>query len=324
MTNALDSKHFAVQLSTRHMPMISPKLLRAIHALGNPTGTRRRKRWAQDAESKCMLGGGVSKLAFVHATPEPSEMWAVRYQIDGYSFYMRLKNRILAGYVARLIHAAADPERFAEKDGWGVNYYCECPAAETLYKAYDASVFRLRMPDGPADERDAPNIMIVDSWLANRIRGYSWFECNQKGMPDSWAVRPVVRVKRDTRAITVSWVTIESEIFPYRVKPLKKRIRGREMGFHKDGGHFVDLRVGEKYRTAVNVSPFRHESRPPGKKSKKIPSVIAADPKGKFLPQVGDVTIQKTFLEGFATIVDHEVVPQFPIRSRVASYQIGA
>jgi hypothetical protein len=291
--------------------MISAKLLRSLATIGKSPGVRKKRIWSEEAEgTKYILGGGVSKLPFVHAHTKTPNLWTVSFQLDGYSFRLGLKNRVLAGFVARLIHAAADPEMSEERGG--VNPYCEWPAPETEYRAHNTSLFRLKLPDGDDQKQDSPSVVVVDDWVADRMRGYPWFECNQKGMPDSWAVRPVVMVNRARRSISVSWVTIESVIFPRRVKPLEKKMKPRDMGFTRDSHRYVDLRVGG--RKGFPLWSDLQLAVPTVKKVRGRHGAFALSDTEKILPREGKVRVQRTEKVAFSIVVEQDLTENHPIR----------
>jgi len=284
--------------------MVNAKLLKSLAHLSDPPGTRKDKKPITGEDSRNILGGGVSKLAFVHRpSSEGSSLWTIRFLQDGYSFRLGLRNRVLAGFVSRLIHAATDPE--ALEKGCLVNGICEESAPETIYLAHAASVFEIRLPDSPEDDSDTPGILIVDDWAAKKIRGYSWFECNQKGMPKSRAVSPVVSVRRDAREIKVTWITIESVIISSKgILPKRKRVE--RVGYSSGGGRYADLRF-DKPQVVFKVGHLPQSRKFYRKATKKEEDVIAPYRGDKKLPREGDTTIRRT-VERWPSVVVTEGV----------------
>jgi hypothetical protein len=297
--------------------MIRAQLLRFLAPKLPALGTRKVKLRSREDRLKYVLAGGFSKLAYVHAPKKGADLWTVRFKVDGYSFQVGLKNRMLAGFVARLIHAAADPEMF-EKHG-GVNRMCGIPAPETLYLAHESALFELRMPDGHDDESTTPNILVVDDWVATRIRGYAWFECNQRGMPDSWAVRPVVRVRRDRRSIELSWITIESVIFQRRLQKACVRMPPAASGYLWSGERYVDLRVGPRKSLGIEFKryPGIAQSR---RRRKKMIRGASQKEVGRKLPREGDVRIQYLESPGLIAVVEDPVTSGRKPRKRLVEF----
>jgi len=285
--------------------MVSAKQLRSLAPADGLPGTRRRKLRPVSKNSPILpLGGGISKLAFVHAPPNLNTgMWTIMFRRDGYSFRLGIRNRMLAGFVARLIHAAADPDSIEK--GSMVNEMCENSAAETEYPACQASVFALTMPDIHGDNISDPNLIVVDSKVADRIRGFPWFHCQQRGIPASWAVRPVVRVDRGKRSISVSWITVESEILRGSRKSI---LKPRDFGYSGSDDRYVDLRLEFKgLRSSYRPAP------PSGglsvSKRGKSEGVIAPYHQTLKLPKEGISTLERTFRSDFRIRIKGDLGP---------------
>jgi len=262
-----------------------------------PWGTKRPKKIPDGEGPKRPLGGGRSRQAFVSAV---GGAWRVRYLVDGYSFNMDLPNLRLAGFVARLVHAAASPDKFLA-DG-GVNGICDLPSPETMFSDYGVSAFTIFRADRDSDH---PTHFLVDAKAADRIRGHPWFECSRKGVPKSLAVRPVVNVNRRTRNIKVSWISLEDDLpmgvpkpgkrpkawFPPDLAVADLRTRSKLVLFRKGPGM---ERV--KWQGAKRIAPTDGVFAPCDEKSE-----------GVSLPREGVVCIQGTRPECLVYIVDGKV-----------------
>ena len=98
-------------------------------------------------------------------------MWRIRYNRKGIAFSTSYKNRELCGYIARLVHALADPELRGR--GFVINDCCEIPHHKesvehgTLVWLYGAN---------------PPTMVRVDTAKLPRLRGLPWFFVEGKGV----------------------------------------------------------------------------------------------------------------------------------------------
>ena len=141
---------------------------------------------------------GMQYVSPVRSKKFNHPMWRVRYNRKGVVFSTTYKSRELCGYIARLVHALADPGLVNR--GFLINDCCSVPHQKesvehgTLVWLYGAN---------------PPTMVRVDTAKIPSLRGLPWFFVEGKGV----AVCPEATLDKKGK-IKISWLVMEQLLYP--------------------------------------------------------------------------------------------------------------